>query len=91
MLLNSKKKRFPLLSTLTTRSNFFKKVNEKPFMTNVHLIRVAEDNELSLVRRSKLTAQVRKGFDADQVLKSAVKKHDYHNQHFCDIETYCLI
>ena len=35
--------------------------------------------------------QVRKGFDADQALKSAVKKHAYHNQHFRDIESYCLI
>ena len=82
---------FPVSSTLTTRSKFFKKVNDKTFMTNVRLIRAAEDNELSLVRGSKLPVQVRKGFDADQALKSAVKKHAYHNQHFCDIENYCLI
>ena len=60
-------------------------------MINVGLISAAEDNELSLVRGSKLPVQVRKWFDADQVLKSAVKKHADHDQHFCDIENYCLM
>ena len=55
------------------------------------MIRAAEDNELSLVGRSKLPVQVQKGFDADQVLKSVVKKHADHSQHFCDIENYCLM
>ena len=32
MLLNSKKKRFPVSSTITARSKFFKKVNNKPVM-----------------------------------------------------------
>ena len=63
MLLNSKKKRFPASSTIATRSKFFKKVNDKPVMINVGLIRAAEDNELSLVRGSKLPVQVKKGFD----------------------------
>ena len=75
----------------TTRSKFFKKVNDKPVMINVGLIRAAEDNELSLVRGSKLPVQVKKGFYADQVLKSAVKKHADHDQHFCDTEDYCLM
>ena len=74
MLLNSEKKRFPASSTITTRSKFFKNVNDKPAMINVGLIRAAEDNELRLVRGSKLPVQVKKGFGADQVLKSAVKK-----------------
>ena len=60
-------------------------------MINVGLIKAAEDNELSLVRGSKLPVQVKKGFYADQVLKSAVKKHADHDQHFCDIENYCLM
>ena len=45
-------------------------------MINDGIIRAAEDNELSLVKGSKLPVQVRKGFDAYQVLKSAVKKHE---------------
>ena len=91
MLLNSGRKRFPVSSTITTRSKFFKRINDKPVMINVGLISAAEDNELSLVRGSKLPVQVRKWFDADQVLKSAVKKHADHDQHFCDIENYCLM
>ena len=91
MLLNSKKKRFLVSSTITTRSKFFKKVNDKPVMQNVDLIRAAEVSELSLVRGSKLPVQVRKGFDADQVLKSAIKKHADHEQYFCNIENYCLM
>ena len=91
MLLNSKKKRFPASSTITTRSKFFKNVNDKPVMINVGLIRAAEDNELRLVRGSKLPVQVKKGFGADQVLKSAVKKHTDDDQHFCDIVNYCLM
>ena len=35
--------------------------------------------------------QVKKGFDAEQVLKSAIKKHADHDQNFCDIESYCLM
>ena len=91
MLLNSKKKRFPASSMITTRSEFFKKVNEKPVMINVGLIRAPEDNELSLVRGCKLPVQVKKGFDADHVLKSNVKKHADQDQYFRDIETYCLM
>ena len=91
ILLNYKKKRFPASSTITARSKFFKKVNDKPVMINVGLIRAAEDKELSLVRGSKLPVQVEKGFDADQVLKSSVKKHVDHDQHFCDIENYCFM
>ena len=74
MLLNSKKKRFPVSSTITTRSKFFKKVNDKTVMINVGIIRTAEDNKLNLVKGSKLPVQVRKGFDANQVLKSVLKK-----------------
>ena len=74
MLLNSKKKRFPVSSTITTRSKFFEKVNDKTVMINVGIIRTAEDNELNLVKGSKLPVQVRKGFDANQVLKSVLKK-----------------
>ena len=91
MLLNSKKKRFPASSTITTRSKFFKNVNDKPVMINVGLIRAAEDNELRLVRGSKLPVQVKKGFGADQVFKPAVKKHTDDDQHFCDIVNYCLM
>ena len=91
MLLNSKKKRFLVSSTITTRSKFFKKVNDKPVKQNVDLIRAAEVSQLSLVRESKLPVQVRKGFDADQVLKSAIKKHVDHEQYFCNIENYCLM
>ena len=90
MLLNSKKKRFQISSTITTRSKFFKKVNDKTVMINVGIIRAAEDNELSLVKGSKLPLQVRKGFDVDQVLKSAVKKHADYEQHFRDIQSCCL-
>ena len=90
MLLNSKKKRFQVSSTITTRSKFFKKVNDKTVMINVGIIRAAEDNELSLVKGSKLPLQVRKGFDVDQVLKSAVKKHADYEQHFRDIQSCCL-
>ena len=61
MLLNSKKKRFPASLTITIRSKFFKKVNDKPVIINVGLIRAAEDNELSHVRGSKLPVQVKKG------------------------------
>ena len=43
-------------------------------MINVGIIRTAEDNELNLVKGSKLPVQVRKGFDANQVLKSVLKK-----------------
>ena len=43
------------------------------------------------MRGSKLPVQVKKGFHADQVLKWAIKKHANHNQHFCDIENYCLM
>ena len=72
MPLNSKKKRFAALSTITTRSTFFKKVNDKqPVMINVGLMRAAEDNKLSLVRGSKPPVQVKKGFEVDQVFKSA--------------------
>ena len=60
MLLNSGRKRFPVSSTITTRSKFFKRINDKPVMINVGLISAAEDNELSLVRGSKLPVQVRK-------------------------------
>ena len=60
-------------------------------MINDGILRPAEDNELSLVKGSKLPVQVRKGFDAYQVLKSAVKKHEDYEQHFCDIESYCLM
>ena len=60
-------------------------------MINVDLIMAVKDSKLSLVRGSKLPAQVKKGFDADQVLKSAAKKHADHDQHFCDIENYCLM
>ena len=91
ILINSKKKRFPASSTITTRSKFFKKVNDKPVMINVVLIRAAEDKELSIVRGSKLPVQVKKGFDADQVLKSNVKKHVDHDQHFCGIENNCFM
>ena len=66
-------------------------INDKPVMINVGIIRAAEYNELSLVKGSKLPVQVRKGFDADQVLKSAVKKHADCDQHFTDIESYCLM
>ena len=90
MLLNSKKKRFQVSSTITTRSKFFKKVNDKTVMINVGIIRAAEDNELSLVKGSKLPLQVRKRFDVDQVLKSAVKKHADYEQHFRDIQSCCL-
>ena len=62
-------------------------INDKPVMINVGIIRAAEYNELSLVKGSKLPVLVRKGFDADQVLKSAVKKHADCDQHFSDIET----
>ena len=60
-------------------------------MLNAGLIRAAEDNELSLARGSKLSVQVIKEFDADQVLKSAVTKHADHDRNFCDIEIYCLM
>ena len=60
-------------------------------MINVRLIRAADDNELNLVRGSKIPVQVKKGFDAEQVLKSAIKKHTDHDQNFCDIESYCLM
>ena len=60
MLLNSGEKRFPVSSTVTARSKFFKRINDKPVMINVGLISAAEDNELSLVRGSKLPVQVRK-------------------------------
>ena len=60
-------------------------------MRNVDIIRGTEVSELSLVRGSKLPVQVRKWFDADQVLKSAMKKHAEHDQYFCDIENYCLM
>ena len=60
-------------------------------MINFGLISTAEDNELSLVGGSKLPVQVRKWFDANQVLKSAVTKHADHDQHFWDIENYCLM
>ena len=60
-------------------------------MINVGLIRAPEDNELSLVRGSKLPVQVKKGFDTDHVLKSTVQKHAEEDQYFRDIETYCLM
>ena len=60
-------------------------------MINVGLIRAADDNKLNLVRGSKLPVQVKKRFDAEQVLKSAVKKHADQDQNFCDIENYCLM
>ena len=92
MLLNSKKKKtFPVLSTITARSKLFKKVNLKSVMLNAGLIRAAENNELSLVRGSKLSVQVINEFDANQVLKSALKKHADHDRNFCDIENYCLM
>ena len=65
-------------------------INDKTVMINVGIIRAAEDNELSLVKGSKLPLQVRKGFDVDQVLKSAVKKHADYEQHFRDIQSCCL-
>ena len=83
MLLNSKKKRFPVSS--------FKKVNDKIVIINVGIIRAAEYNELSRVKGSTLPVQVRRGFDADQVLKSTVKKHADYEPHFCDIESCCLV
>ena len=60
-------------------------------MIIVGLIRAADDNKLNLVRGSKIPVQVKKGFDAEQVLKSAVKEHADHDQNFCDIENHCLM
>ena len=35
--------------------------------------------------------QVKKGFDADQILKSTVKKHADPDPHFRDIKNCCLM
>ena len=47
-------------------------------MINTGLIRGSEDHELNH-RWNKLPVQVKKGFEADQILKSAVGKHADHD------------
>ena len=58
---------------------------------NVGIVRLNEQNELVIVRGSKLPIKLNKTCSAAQVLHEAINKHANHDQFFCALEHYALL